>query len=611
MKKKYLFSLPIVSSLATLPFFISQADSTTNNNSSTSSNQSQNTSNNSALNQLINNTANSTVNFYKLSLQTLNNITLLLADIQNNYQIDTEKIGKEYLGGLFVKVSELTRTFNTLVQSKQINSMYPELLKNNSEFMSIYSDLTTEYYAAKHLNELLKNGDKDLRSYLASQASNIYENTKKQFNLSNHNANNNLFPPVKLIANAYDETAIKYLGDELTKVKQSIEEKNNKISTSTQTEETASSTESTSATNSPTGEVKTEQLSEENKIKGLLIASINYIKNNMIQTVDKITKELKAINEATNISLLKIGTVSTGFLFDACNELVKEADEAIKKRDYRTAVSKILQLNEFTTSLAAEYYSAKQINETLKLATGEIKTKLIEKANSIYDKVKNDYKISSHSEYEVEPPIQLLANAYSNTLAQLLEEEVQKLTKKNKENEQTITNLNQQIETKDNDLATKNNEITDLKTQLDEKNRKISELENNLASIQNKLTASEDKNNSEQNASTQNPSSSEKSDTSNEENISNNTSPSEESSPSQNPSSSNDENVSNNTSPEENSSIDKNPVTNEEQKPTTNNNSVVKENDKNKIALIATSTTTGVLFFVVVGLVIYILAKKK
>ncbi|WP_416738179.1 hypothetical protein ACLRE7_00715 [Mycoplasmopsis meleagridis] len=115
MKKKYLFSLPIVSSLATLPFFISQADSTTNNNSSTSSNQSQNTSNNSALNQLINNTANSTVNFYKLSLQTLNNITLLLADIQNNYQIDTEKIGKEYLGGLFVKVSELTRTFNTLV----------------------------------------------------------------------------------------------------------------------------------------------------------------------------------------------------------------------------------------------------------------------------------------------------------------------------------------------------------------------------------------------------------------------------------------------------------------------------------------------------------------
>ncbi|WP_201058029.1 hypothetical protein, partial [Mycoplasmopsis meleagridis] len=110
---------------------------------------------------------------------------------------------------------------------------------------------------------------------------------------------------------------------------------------------------------------------------------------------------------------------------------------------------------------------------------------------------KNDYKISSHSEYEVEPPIQLLANAYSNTLVQLLEEEVQKLTKKDKENEQTIANLNQQIETKDNDLATKNNEIADLKTQLDEKNRKISELENNLASIQNKLAASEEKNNSE------------------------------------------------------------------------------------------------------------------
>ncbi|VEU77522.1 Uncharacterised protein [Mycoplasmopsis meleagridis] len=595
MKKKYLFSLPIVSSLATLPFFISQSNTTTQ----TSSNQ-----NNTSLSKIKDDIVKSTNYYSALSLNTMNNISVILSKIQNQYKINMALIGLEYLYGNFQKLSKLNSEFKSYNNSND----YSKLIANNSDFISFQSDLASEYFALQHLDDLLTKDDENLRSYLLSQASNIYASAKNKFNLSFHNGANNFAPPIKSIANAYDEATVKYLGDELTKAKKINEENQTKSSkdSSTQTEEITSSTESTPVTNNPTGEVKTEQLSEENKIKALLIASTNYIKNNMIQTVDKITKELKAINEATNISLLKIGTVSTGFLFDACNELVKEADEAIKKRDYRTAVSKTLQLNEFTTSLAAEYYSAKQINDTLKLAKGEIRTKLIEKADSIYDTVKNDYKISSHSEYEVEPPIQLLANAYSNTLVQLLEEEVQKLTKKDKENEQTIANLNQQIENKDNDLATKNNEIADLKTQLDEKNRKISELENNLASIQNKLTASEEKNNSEQN-----PSSGEKPDTSGDENISNNTSPSEESSPSQNPSTSNEENVSNNTSPEQNPSTDKNPVINEEEKPTTNNNSVVKENDKNKIALIATSTTTGVLFFVVVGLVIYILAKKK
>ncbi|WP_416738181.1 hypothetical protein ACLRE7_00725 [Mycoplasmopsis meleagridis] len=597
MKKKYLFSLPIVSSLATLPFFISQVSSTDSQSLEAAKKSILESSNRNSV----------------LSIQTISRFINILSKIEATYKIKTALLGAEYLFLNFSKLNSLNQELKKL-STPNSSVDYPKLISNNSEFISLQSDLASEYYAVQHLDELLSKADTNLRSHLAANAQNIYNNAKTNFSLLNHSTSNAFTPPVKLIVNSYENEAIKYLGEELTKAKKINEENQNKIKkddSSTQTEEKISSTESTPVTNSPTGEVKTEQLSEENKIKALLIASINYIKNNMIQTVDKITKELKAINEATNISLLKIGTVSTRFLFEACNDLVKAAEEAIKNREYSKAISKTLQLNEFTTSLAAEYYSAKQINDTLKLATGEIRTKLIEKADSIYYTVKNDYKISSHSEYEVEPPIQLLANAYSNTLAQLLEEEVQKLTKKNKENEQTITNLNQQIETKDNDLATKNNEITDLKTQLDEKNRKISELENNLASIQNKLTASEDKNNSEQNASTQNPSSSEKSDTSNEENISNNTSPSEESSPSQNPSSSNDENVSNNTSPEENSSIDKNPVTNEEQKPTTNNNSVVKENDKNKIALIATSTTTGVLFFVVVGLVIYILAKKK
>ncbi|WP_153018475.1 hypothetical protein, partial [Mycoplasmopsis meleagridis] len=341
----------------------------------------------------------------------MNNISVILSKIQNQYKINMALIGLEYLYGNFQKLSKLNSEFKSYNNSND----YSKLIANNSDFISFQSDLASEYFALQHLDDLLTKDDENLRSYLLSQASNIYASAKNKFNLSFHNGANNFAPPIKSIANAYDEATVKYLGDELTKAKKINEENQTKSSkdSSTQTEEITSSTESTPVTNNPTGEVKTEQLSEENKIKALLIASTNYIKNNMIQTVDKITKELKAINEATNISLLKIGTVSTGFLFDACNELVKEADEAIKKRDYRTAVSKTLQLNEFTTSLAAEYYSAKQINDTLKLAKGEIRTKLIEKADSIYDTVKNDYKISSHSEYEVEPPIQLLANAYS------------------------------------------------------------------------------------------------------------------------------------------------------------------------------------------------------
>ncbi|WP_046096872.1 hypothetical protein, partial [Mycoplasmopsis meleagridis] len=397
MKKKYLFSLPIVSSLATLPFFISQSNTTTQ----TSSNQ-----NNTSLSKIKDDIVKSTNYYSALSLNTMNNISVILSKIQNQYKINMALIGLEYLYGNFQKLSKLNSEFKSYNNSND----YSKLIANNSDFISFQSDLASEYFALQHLDDLLTKDDENLRSYLLSQASNIYASAKNKFNLSFHNGANNFAPPIKSIANAYDEATVKYLGDELTKAKKINEENQTKSSkdSSTQTEEITSSTESTPVTNNPTGEVKTEQLSEENKIKALLIASTNYIKNNMIQTVDKITKELKAINEATNISLLKIGTVSTGFLFDACNELVKEADEAIKKRDYRTAVSKTLQLNEFTTSLAAEYYSAKQINDTLKLAKGEIRTKLIEKADSIYDTVKNDYKISSHSEYEVEPPIQLL-----------------------------------------------------------------------------------------------------------------------------------------------------------------------------------------------------------
>ncbi|WP_046096678.1 hypothetical protein, partial [Mycoplasmopsis meleagridis] len=250
MKKKYLFSLPIVSSLATLPFFISQNTSTTNsqNNSSSSSDQ--------FINTLRDNIAKSSQRYSELSVALMNNIVGVLTRIQNNYKIQLQSIGLEYFYGNYAKLGQLNKDFNSLHRSKDQSSL-TQLLTNNSEFIALQSDLASEYFAAQHLEELLKNADSDLRNQLVSNASKIYEKAKNDYKSLNSNA---LYPPIKLIVNAYENNAVNYLGEELTKAKKINEENQNKIKkddSSTQTEETTSSTESTPVTNNPTGEVKT------------------------------------------------------------------------------------------------------------------------------------------------------------------------------------------------------------------------------------------------------------------------------------------------------------------------------------------------------------------
>ncbi|WP_161935785.1 hypothetical protein, partial [Mycoplasmopsis meleagridis] len=237
MKKKYLFSLPIVSSLATLPFFISQTNSTNNDT-------------NASLEKIKNDIIASSTKYSNSSIKSLYDTIAILTRIQGTYNISNQLLGLKYLYANFANLQNLLTQLNSLKSSND----YSKLVANNTELIALQSDLASEYYAAQHLEELLKNGDKDLRSYLASKASSIYANTTNKFNLSFHNGANNIAPPIKLIANAYDEESVKYLGDELTKAKKINEENQNKNSkdSSTQTEETTSSTESTPVTNNPT-----------------------------------------------------------------------------------------------------------------------------------------------------------------------------------------------------------------------------------------------------------------------------------------------------------------------------------------------------------------------
>ncbi|WP_161935780.1 hypothetical protein, partial [Mycoplasmopsis meleagridis] len=215
MKKKYLFSLPIVSSLATLPFFISQSNSANQNT----------TDSNSILEKIKNEVAKSILDKYNLSFKTLTDTTIILGQIKNNYGIDVKKIGAEYLYVYINKLNELTTVFNNAYKSGD----YQKLITNNNDYISAYSDLASEYFAAQHLEELLRTADKKLRDNLISQASVIYDNAKSKYKAINKGNPGALYPPVKLIANAYDEAAVKYLGEELTKAKKINEENQNKI----------------------------------------------------------------------------------------------------------------------------------------------------------------------------------------------------------------------------------------------------------------------------------------------------------------------------------------------------------------------------------------------
>ncbi|KKB27036.1 hypothetical protein MM26B8_02190 [Mycoplasmopsis meleagridis] len=255
---------------------------------------------------------------------------------------------------------------------------------------------------------------------------------------------------------------------------------------------------------------------------GLLESSLKLLKANMITTVAKTTNELKEISASTGINIADLGAATTATYLQYSNQVATEAEAAIKSKRLDTAVSKVIQLNEFTSSLASDYYAAKQIGELFKLAKDDVRTQLISQAHSVYETVKAEYaklaagaSDTSTSTTAIEPPIQLLASGYANKLTSLLNTQ-------NDNNKTQIEQLNNQIQESNKQLETIKQQAEEYKTQLEELKKQLAQKDSQ-------------------------------------------------------------------TSDQTNSSI----------------------SDVNKPALIATSTATGILFLVVLGLIIYIVVKRK